>query len=129
MFTKYNDTPAGIALCIWTLGLIFYVVQTVFMAEFWLANREVAAGAAPVARAMGASWLGFLVGVIRTFAKGLNGQKAFFNALLIAQVAVLLVLWHGHFIAGYPAMGKDVVIVTVLTALLIFGYSRVRSQL
>ena len=99
------------------------------MAESWLADREVAAGAAPVAITLGATWLGFVVGMIRTFAKGLNGQRAFFNALLIAQIAVTLSLYHCHFIAQYPAMGTDVVIVTILTLLFIFGYSRVRSQL
>ncbi len=129
MFKKYSNTPAGIALGIYTLGAIFYVLQTLFMAESWLADREVAAGAAPVAITLGATWLGFVVGMIRTFAKGLNGQRAFFNALLIAQIAVTLSLYHCHFIAQYPAMGTDVVIVTILTLLFIFGYSRVRSQL
>lgn len=129
MFKKYNNTPAGIALGIYTLGGIFYVLQMLFMAESWLAEREIATGAAPMAITMGATWIGFVVGMIRTFAKGLNGQRAFFNALLITQIALTLSLWYCHFIAHYPAMGKDVVIVTVLTVLFVFGYSRVKSQL
>ena len=43
---KYGDTPAAIAMILFTLGGIFYVVQLIFMTEAWLA--EMASGQKPL---------------------------------------------------------------------------------
>ena len=39
MLKKYNDTPAAIALALFTLGSVFYVAQLLFMTEAWLAEN------------------------------------------------------------------------------------------
>ena len=39
MLKKYNDTPAAIALALFTLGGAFYVAQLLFMTEAWLAEN------------------------------------------------------------------------------------------
>ena len=50
---------AGIALGIYLLGIIMYVVQLIFMTEAWLAAEEIDVTAVTVARVLGGAWLGF----------------------------------------------------------------------
>ena len=64
-----------------------------------------------------------------TFLNGPDGQKTFFTTILVAQVATLLILLHGHFIANVAKLGDDVAIVTVLTILLLIGWFRIKDRL
>jgi len=91
-FKKYHDLPAAIAIGLYLLGAHFYIVQTIFMTDAWLAAREIGIEAAPIVRIMGATYLGFAVGLILTFVNGPDGQRTFFNALLVAQVLTLVIL-------------------------------------
>ena len=126
---KYGDTPAAIAMILFTLGGIFYVAQLILMTEAWLSENGVGAEAIPVARVLGLTWLGIVVVLIRTFISGLSGTSAFFVALVIAQIGIFLNLWHQHFTADLAvSIMDDAIIVTVLTALLLFGWSRIRSK-
>ncbi|HCX87946.1 MAG TPA: hypothetical protein DG761_07960 [Gammaproteobacteria bacterium] len=126
---KYEDTPAAIAMILFTLGAVFYVAQLIFMTEAWLSANGVGAEAIPVARVLGLTWLGIVVVLIRTFINGLAGTGAFFTALIIAQIGIFLNLWHQHFTADLEvSIIDDAGIVTVLTALLLFGWSRIRSK-
>ena len=129
MLNKYNDTPAAIALGIFALGGLFYEVQTIFMTESWLLANELSAEAIVVTRVMGAAFLGLTVGLLLTFLKGPDGQRILFTGILVAQIGTLLVLWHSHFVLSSPSTLDDAIIVSVLTALLLFGYVRIQSRL
>ena len=129
MFEKYNDNPAAICLGLYLLGCIFYVFQLLFMTETWLAAEEIGPEAITVARGLGSAYLGFIVGLILTFMNGPDGQKIYFFALLVAQICTLLNLWHQHLFAGNTTVFDDSIIVSVLTALLLTGFFRVKSRL
>ena len=130
MFAKYNDNPAAICLGIYLLGAIFYVFQLLFMTEQWLANEMIDdSGAIGVARVLGFAYLGYIVGMILTFIKGPDGQKFYFLSLLVAQVGTFLNLWHQHLLKGNPTVLDDAIIVSILTALFLIGYFRVKSRL
>ena len=128
MLQKYNDTPAAITLILFTLGGAFYVFQLLFMTEAWLAENGMGTESVVLARVLGFTWLGITVGLIRTFTNGPDGSSTFFMALVIAQIGALINLWHQH-LTGVPAVFDDAIIVSVLTALLLIGYLRVRSRL
>ena len=128
MLQKYNDTPAAIALILFTLGGAFYVAQLLFMTEAWLAENGMGAESVVLARVLGFTWLGITVGLIRTFTNGPDGSSTFFMALVVAQIGILINLWHQHLI-GTLGVFDDAIIVSVLTALLLIGYLRVRSRL
>ena len=121
MFGKYNDTPAAISLG----GCLFYVAQLLFMTESWLAENGI--GPEAIGVALGFTWLGLTIGLIRTYATGPDGQSTYFFALLIAQIGILLNLWHQHLFAEAATVIDDAIIVTVLTALLLIGYFRIRT--
>ena len=129
MFGKYNDTPAAISLGLFLLGGLFYVVQLLFMTESWLAENGIGPEAIGVARVLGFTWLGLTISLIRTYATGPDGQSTYFFALLIAQIGILVNLWHQHLFAEAATVIDDAIIVTVLTALLLIGYFRIRSRL
>ena len=127
---QYGDTPAAIAMGLFTLGGIFYVIQLLFMTESWLAQNNVGPEAVPVARVLGCAWLGYTVVLISTFISGPEGTRRFFNALVIAQLGVLIVLWLQSFSEAYrEAVFDDAIIVSVLTAFLLFAWSRIRSRI
>ncbi|RZO15881.1 MAG: hypothetical protein EVB04_05310 [Candidatus Thioglobus sp.] len=126
---KYGDTPAAIAMILVTLGSIFYVFQLIFMTEAWLAENGIGAEAIGLARVLGFTWLGIVVVLVRTFISGLSGTSAFFVALVIAQIGIFLNLWHQELMVALEvSVLDDAIIVTVLTALLLFGWSRIRSK-
>jgi len=128
MFEKYNDNPAAICLGIYLLGCIFYVFQLLFMTETWLAGEGIGPEAIAVARVLGAAFLGFIVGLILTYMNGPDGQKIYFYALLVAQICTFLNLWHQHLFAGNPTVLDDAIIVSILTALLLIGFFRIKSR-
>ena len=126
---KYGDTPAAIAMILVTLGSIFYVFQLIFMTEAWLAENGIGAEAIGLARVLGFTWLGIVVVLVRTFISGLSGTSAFFMMLVIAQIGIFLNLWHQELMVALEvSVLDDAIIVTVLTALLLFGWSRIRSK-
>jgi len=129
MFEKYNDNPAAICLGLYLLGCIFYVFQLLFMTETWLAGEEIGPEAIPVARVLGSAFLGFIVGLILTYMNGPDGQKIYFYALLVAQICTFLNLWHQHLFAVNPTVFDDAIIVSILTALLLIGFFRIKSRL
>ena len=129
MFGKLNDNVAALVLGIYLLGIMMYVVQLIFMTEAWLAAEEIDVTAVTVARVLGAAWLGFGLGIVLTFSNGPEGQITYYLALLVAQVATLLVILYSHFIAQVPKTGDDAAIVAVLTLLLLIGWARIRSRL
>ena len=129
MFEKYNDTPAAICLGIYLLGAIFYVFQLLFMTEEWLANELIGPEAIGVARVLGFAYLGYIAGLIMTYKNGPDGHGIFFISLLVAQIGTFLNLWHQHLIVGITTTLDDAIIVSVLTALLLVGYIRIRSRL
>ena len=59
MFAKYNDNITAVALGLYFLGIVVYVVQLLFMTEVWLKGEAVDVSAITVARVMGATWLGW----------------------------------------------------------------------
>jgi len=127
---QYGDTPAAIAMGLFTLGGIFYVIQLLFMTESWLAQNNVGPEAVPVAQVLGCAWLGYTVVLISTFMSGPEGTRRFFNALVVAQLGVLIVLWLQSFSEAYrEAVFDDAIIVSVLTAFLLFAWSRIRSRI
>jgi hypothetical protein len=69
------------------------------------------------------------ISLLRTYSTGPDGQNAYFVAMVIAQIGILLNLWHQHLFAGAATVIDDAIIVSVLTALLLFGYVRIRSRL
>jgi len=129
MFKKYNDTPAAIAMGLLTLAMIFWTGLLLFSPETLLSDRGIDVSAVPIARFVGLTWLGFAVGVIFTFVNGPDGQKVFFNALLVAQIATASANWYEYFANDIGTLGGDVLIDVVLTALLLFAYFRIRSRL
>ena len=49
--------------------------------------------------------------------------------LVIAQIGIFLNLWHQELMVALEvSVLDDAIIVTVLTALLLFGWSRIRSK-
>ena len=129
MFEKYKDTPAAICLGIYLLGAIFYVFQLLFMTEQWLANELIGPEAIGVARVLGFAYLGYIAGLIMTYKKGPDGHGIFFISLLVAQIGTFLNLWHQYLFVGITTTLDDAIIVSVLTALLLVGYIRIRSRL
>ena len=99
------------------------------MTEIWLKGEGVDLSAVTVARVMGGAWLGLGLGIVLTFLNGPDGQKTFFTSFLVSQVATLLILLHGHFIANVPKLGDDVAIVAVLTILFLIGWFRIKDRL
>ena len=129
MFEKYNDNPAAICLGLYLLGCIFYVFQLIFMTETWLAGEGIGPEAIPVAKVLGSAFLGFIIGLILTYMNGPDGQKIYFYALLVSQICTFLNLWHQHLLAGNPTVFDDAITVSILTALLLIGFFRVKSRL
>ena len=129
MFEKYNDTPAAICLGIYLLGATFYVFQLLFMTEQWLANELIGPEAIGVARVLGFAYLGYVAGLLMTYKKGPDGHGVFFVSLLVAQIGTFLNLWHQYLFVGIMTTLDDAIIVSVLTALLLVGYIRIRSRL
>ena len=129
MFGKYDDSPAAISLGIYLIGGLFYTVQLLFMTEAWLEGNGIGPEAVGVARVLGFTWLGLTITLLRTYVTGPDGQNAYFIALLIAQIGIMLNLWHQHLFASAASVIDDAIIVSVLTALLLIGYFRIRSRL
>ena len=129
MFSKYNDTLAAIALGIYLLGGLFYVIQLIFATEAWLVANQVDVNAITVARVIGGTWLGLVLGLLLTFVKGPDGQNLFFWALGIAQIATLAAILYSHFILSRPGIEDDVIIVTILTILFLIGLFRIKDRL
>ena len=129
MFGKYDDSPAAISLGIYLIGGLFYTVQLLFMTEAWLEGNGIGPEAVGVARVLGFTWLGLTISLLRTYVTGPDGQNAYFIALLIAQIGIMLNLWHQHLFASAASVIDDAIIVSVLTALLLVGYFRIRSRL
>ena len=129
MFEKYNDNPAAICLGLYLLGCIFYVFQLLFMTEIWLAGEGIGPEAIPVAKVLGSAFLGFIIGLILTYMNGPDGQKIYFFSLLVAQICTLLNIWHQHLFVGNTTVFDDAIIVSVLSALLLIGFFRVKSRL
>ena len=129
MFSKYNDTLAAIALGIYLLGGLFYVIQLIFATEAWLVANQVDVNAITVARVLGGTWRGLVLGLLLTFVKGPDGQNLFFWALGIAQIATLAAILYSHFILSRPGIEDDVIIVTILTILFLIGLFRIKDRL
>ena len=128
MFAKYNDNITAVALGLYFLGIVVYVVQLLFMTEVWLKGEAVDVSAITVARVLGATWLGLGVGLLLTFINGPDGQKSFFYVLLVAQIATFIAVLNSY-LQGNPSSQDDAIIVAILTLLLLFGWSRIRSRL
>ena len=111
------------------LGMIFWVGLMLFSPETLLSDRGIDVSAVPIARFVGLTWLGFVVGVIFTFVNGPDGQKVFFNALLVAQIATAIAAWYQYFANDVGTLIGDVIPDVVLTALLLFAYFRICSRL
>ena len=99
------------------------------MTETWLAGEEIGPEAIPVARVLGSAFLGFVVGLILTYINGPDGQKIYFNALLVAQICTLLNIWHQHLFTVNPTVFDAAIVVSVLTALLLIGFYRIKSRI
>ena len=97
MFKKYNDTPAAIAMGLITIGMIFWLGLFFIAPESALSDRGIDVSAVPLVRLVALTWLGFLVGIILTFVNGPDGQKVFFNTLLVAQIATAILNWYQYF--------------------------------
>tara|TARA_B100000749_G_scaffold5883_1_gene4764 strand:- start:109 stop:498 length:390 start_codon:yes stop_codon:yes gene_type:complete len=129
MFEKYHCKVAAICLGIYLLGAIFYVFQLLFMTEQWLANELIGPEAIGVARVLGFAYLGYVAGLLMTYKKGPDGHGVFFVSLLVAQIGTFLNLWHQYLLVEVMTTLDDAIIVSVLTALLLVGYIRIRSRL
>ena len=129
MFKKYNDTPATIAMDLITIAMIFWVGLFLINPETLLSDHRIDVSAAPVVRLVALTWLGLLVGIILTFVNGPDGQKVFFNALLVAHIATAIANWYEYFANDVGTLGGDVIPDVVFTALLLFAYFRIRSRL
>ena len=129
MFAKYNDNPAAICLGIYLLGAIFYVFQLLFMTEPWLNENGIGPEAIGLARVLGFAYLGYIVGMVMTYIKSPDGHNFYFLSLLVAQIGTFLNLWHQHLFAGNTKVFDDAIIVSILTALLLVGYLRIKSRL
>ena len=64
-----------------------------------------------------------------TLLKGPEGQKIFYDSLMIIQIVTLVALWHAHLIEQWPYILPDALIVTVITAILVFVYFRIKTRL
>ena len=130
MFSKYNDTPAAIAIGLVTVFYIIQVVLFAFTAETFLEDIGIGPEALPMAY-----WLCFLfatlaIGLILTFVKGPDGQSIFFNVMLIGQIGSVI----GNLIeiatdSATKSSPGQLVMFIVVAALYCFGYFRVRSRL
>ena len=99
------------------------------MTETWLAGEGIGPEAIPIARVLGAAFLGFIVGLILTYINGPDGNKIYFFALIVAQICTFINLWHQHLFASNPTVFDDAIIVSVLTVLLLIGFFRIKSRL
>ena len=133
MLEKYNDTPAAIAIILYTLGCAFYVFQLLFMTESWLAENGMGPETVGLARVLAFTWLGILVGLVRTFTNGPDGNSTFFIVLIVAQVGLVLNLWHQYLFPADAAAAAtvldDSIAVSVLAILLLIGWFRIRARL
>ena len=133
MLEKYNDTPAAIAIILYTLGCAFYVFQLLFMTESWLAQNGMGPETVGLARVLAFTWLGILVGLVRTFTNGPDGNSTFFIALIVAQLGLVLNLWHQYLFPADAAAAAtvldDSIAVSVLAILLLIGWFRIRARL
>ena len=105
------------------------VIQLLFMTEQWLANELIGPEAIGVARVLGFAYLGYVAGLLMTYKKGPDGHGVFFVSLLVAQIGTFLNLWHQYLLVEVMTTLDDAIIVSVLTALLLVGYIRIRSRL
>ena len=133
MLEKYNDTPAAIAIILYTLGCAFYVFQLLFMTESWLAENGMGPETVGLARVLAFTWLGILVGLVRTFTNGPDGNSTFFIVLIGAQLGLVLNLWHQYLFPADAAAAAtvldDSIAVSVLAILLLIGWFRIRARL
>ena len=133
MLEKYNDTPAAIAIILYTLGCAFYVFQLLFMTESWLAENGMGPETVGLARVLAFTWLGILVGLVRTFTNGPDGNGTFFIVLIVAQLGLVLNLWHQYLFPADAAAAAtvldDSIAVSVLAILLLIGWFRIRARL
>tara|TARA_Y100000588_G_scaffold37107_2_gene35580 strand:+ start:233 stop:634 length:402 start_codon:yes stop_codon:yes gene_type:complete len=133
MLEKYNDTPAAIAIILYTLGCAFYVFQLLFMTESWLAENGMGPETVGLARVLAFTWLGILVGLVRTFTNGPDGNSTFFIVLIVAQLGLVLNLWHQYLFPADAAAAAtvldDSIAVSVLAILLLIGWFRIRTRL
>ena len=133
MLEKYNDTPAAIAIILYTLGCAFYVFQLLFMTESWLAENGMGPETVGLARVLAFTWLGILIGLVRTFTNGPDGNSTFFIALIVAQLGLVLNLWHQYLFPADAAAAAtvldDSIAVSVLALLLLIGWFRLRARL
>ena len=132
MLEKYNDTPAAIAIILYTLGCAFYVFQLLFMTESWLAENGMGPETVGLARVLAFTWLGILVGLVRTFTNGPDGNSTFFIVLIVAQLGLVLNLWHQYLFPADAAAAAtvldDSIAVSVLANLLLIGWFRIRAR-
>ena len=102
-------------------------------AETWLAQNGMGPETVGLARVLGFTWLGIIVGLIRTFINGPDGNNIFFTALIIAQLGLVLNLWHQYLFPADPAAAArvldDAIAVSVLAILLLIGWFRLRARL
>ena len=133
MLEKYIDTPAAIAIILYTLGCAFYVFQLLFMTESWLAENGMGPETVGLARVLAFTWLGILVGLVRTFTNGPDGNSTFFIVLIVAQLGLVLNLWHQYLFTAAAAAAAtvldDSIAVSVLAILLLIGWFRIRARL
>ena len=133
MLEKYSDTPAAIAIILYTLGCAFYVFQLLFMTESWLAENGMGPETVGLARVLAFTWLGILVGLVRTFTNGPDGNSTFFIVLIVAQLGLVLNLWHQYLFpvdaAAAATVLDDSIAVSVLAILLLIGWFRIRARL
>ena len=133
MLEKYNDTPAAIAIILYTLGCAFYVFQLLFMTESWLAENGMGPETVGLARVLAFTWLGIIIGLVRTFTNGPDGNSTFFIALIVAQLGLVLNLWHQYLFPADAAAAAtvldDSIAVSVLAILLLIGWFRIRARL
>ena len=133
MLEKYNDTPAAIAIILYTLGCAFYVFQLLFMTESWLAENGMGPETVGLARVLAFTWLGILVGLVRTFTNGPDGNSTFFIVVIVGQLGLVLILWHQYLFAADAAAAAtvldDSIAVSVLAILLLIGWFRIRARL
>ena len=133
MLEKYNDTPAAIAIILYTLGCAFYVFQLLFMTESWLAENGMGPETVGLARVLAFTWLGIIIGLVRTFTNGPDGNSTFFIALIVAQLGLVLNLWHQYLFPADAAAAAtvldDSIAVSVLALLLLIGWFRIRARL
>ena len=133
MLEKYNDTPAAIAIILYALGCAFYVFQLLFMTESWLAENGMGPETVGLARVLAFTWLGIIIGLVRTFTNGPDGNSTFFIALIVAQLGLVLNLWHQYLFPADAAAAAtvldDSIAVSVLALLLLIGWFRLRTRL